>query len=147
MKTAYSYLSGRDPAFDSPWLGFDKAPAAARALGADESGDLWRYYNALAGTGTIQPLVSTLSAVGNAVNPDLTPQGRALSTITGLRVVDVDEDRALRQVLEQYLSRNPAVRQRTQYYGDDPETQAINRLLGDITRRQRKERERAALVP
>ncbi len=135
LKTAYSYLSGRDPTFNSPWLGYDKNPAIARALGAGDNSEAARYYNALAGTGLIQPLVSTLGALGQATNPDVSGGGRALSALTGARVEHVDENRATQQLIEQYLMQRPDVAQHTSYYkkGDEG-VAAINRTLGSLAR-------------
>jgi hypothetical protein len=145
LKTAYSMVSGKDPSFDSPWLGYDKTPAALRAMGAPENSELGRIYNAAAGTGLIQPLVSSLNAVGGAVNPDVGAGGRALSTLTGLRVVDVDKERAMQQLLDQYLSRRPDVRQRTSYYkSDDEEVARVLRLQADLAKQAKKRREQAA---
>ncbi len=143
LKTGYSWWSGKDPAFDSPWLGYDKNPALARALGAGENSEAARYYNALAGTGLIQPIASTVGALGQVTNPDITPGARALSGLTGARVEHVDEDRATQQLLEQFARHDPSVRQRVSYYKkDDPKIQALNRTIGRLGR-EKKKREKA----
>jgi hypothetical protein len=51
----------------------------------------------------------------------------------------------MQQLLDQYLSRRPDVRQRTSYYkSDDEEVARVLRLQADLAKQAKKRREQAA---
>lgn len=143
VKTAYSILTGEDPRFGSAYGSYEKLP------GNIEGGDIGGVYNQLAGTGLIQPLATPLNQIGQLIDDRTSVGDKALSFLTGTRVVNVDEDRALRQRLQEYLENNPNVAQFTSFFQNDadPETQALIKELQAVKKRQKAKREAAGSVP
>lgn len=143
VKTAYSVLSGEDPRFGTAYGSYDRLP------GNIEGGALGKTYNQLAGTGLIQPLVTPLNMLGQVVDDRTNAAEKALTLLTGTRIVNVDEDRALRQRIQDYLQNNPDVGQFTAFYQNNPDaaTQALIKELNEVKRRQKAKRELAEAVP
>lgn len=137
VKTAYSVLTGEDPRFGSAYGSYEKLP------GNIEGGALGRAYNQLAGTGLIQPLTTPLNQLGQLIDDRTSAGDKALSFLTGTRVVNVDEDRALRQRLQSFLENNPDVSSYQAFYqqSPDPETQALIKALKEAKDRMKKKRE------
>ncbi len=140
VKTAFSVLTGTDPRFGSAYGSYDKLP------GNIDGGAAGSVYNQIAGTGLIQPLSTPFNQIGQMVDDRTSIGDKALSFLTGTRVVNVDEDRALQQRLQQYLESNPDVGQFRGFFtqGEDPETQALIRALAEAKARMKKKREASA---
>lgn len=145
LKTAYSVVSGEDPYFGTPFGSYDRAPYAAQALGADKESQAARVYNILAGSGAIHPISSPVSVLSGLADPRRSVGETALNTLTGVRVKSVDEQQALRQLLEDALKKNPNVQRYESLYQQSPdhETQAmldeLKKIKGDIRERRQSE--------
>lgn len=137
VKTAYSTLTGEDPRFGGAYGSYDRLP------GNIEGGKFGQMYNQLAGTGLIQPISTPLNQIGQLIDDRTGAGDKALSLLTGTRVVNVDEDRALRQRLQEFLKTNPDVEQFTSFYQNspDPKTQALIQALNDVKKRMKAKRE------
>lgn len=137
IKTAYSLLTGEDPKFDTQYGSYTKLP------GNIEGGDFGSAYNKLAGTGLIQPLTTPLGQLGQMIDDRTSIGDKALSLLTGTRVVNVDEDRAIQQRLQQALKSNPDIQQALMFYqnGDDPESTALLKAQREAKERLKKKRE------
>lgn len=148
LKTAFAALSGVDPYFGTPFMSYDKAPEALQAVGVPERGDIGRYYNALAGTGLIQPLASPVQYASQILDERRTPLESLLGATTGLRTVSVDEDRALQQAITDLLRSRPEIGQFTNFYqtSDDPEIQALLDALTGAKKRLREKRATQAVA-
>jgi hypothetical protein len=133
FKTAFAAVSGRDPYFDTPFGSYDVAPQFAQALGADEHSEAARLYNTAVGTGLLQPLVSPIQELSRATDSRKTIPHRLLNQFTGLRIMSVDENQALRQKIEEILSDNPSVRRGQYLYSTDkdPKTVALLKALAE----------------
>lgn len=142
VKSAYGVLTGEDPRFGSAYGSYDRLP------GNIEGGKFGQVYNQLAGTGLIQPIATPLNQIGQLIDERTGAGDKALSLLTGTRVVNVDEDRALRQRLQEFLSNNPDVEQFQSFYQNspDPETQALIKALNEVKRRMKAKREAASVT-
>lgn len=142
IKTAYSVLTGEDPRFGSAYGSYEKLP------GNIDGGAVGAAYNQLAGTGLIQPLTTPLNQLGQLLDDRTGAGDKALSFLTGTRVVNVDEDRALRQRLQEFLENNPNVSSYQAFYqqNEDPETQALIKALAEAKKRMKLKREAAGAV-
>lgn len=140
VKSAYGVLSGEDPRFGSAYGSYDRLP------GNIEGGKFGQVYNQLAGTGLLQPIATPLNQLGQLIDERTGPGDKALSLLTGTRVVNVDEDRALHQRLQEFLKTNPDVEQFTSFYQNspDPETQALIQALNEVKKRMKAKREAQA---
>jgi hypothetical protein len=84
------------------------------------------------------------------VDPDKTIGARLLDNLTGANVATVDEDKALQQIMTQFLDRNPDVAKVQSLYSrsKDPETQALIDRLNQVKARLRAKRKaEAATAP
>lgn len=137
LKTGYSVLTGEDPRFGTAYGSYDKLP------GNIDAGAFGSVYNQLAGTGLIQPLTTPINQIGQLIDDRTSAGDKALSFLTGTRVVNVDEDRALRQRLQTFLENNPEVSTYQAFFqqNPDPETQALIQALKEIKARQKAKRE------
>jgi hypothetical protein len=137
VKTAYSVLTGTDPRFGSAYGSYDKLP------GNIDGGAVGSVYNQLAGTGLIQPLSTPLNQIGQLIDDRTSAGDKALNFLTGTRTVNVDEDRALQQRLQQYLESNPEVGQFRGFFAqdEDPQTQALIKALAEAKKRMKAKRE------
>lgn len=142
IKTAYGLITGKDPYFGSNFMSYDKAPAIAQAMGADDKSELARIYNALQGTGLIQPLASPIGVLNNAVDSRRAPIERAINLLTGANIKSVDERQALKGLIEQYLQSNPSVQSSSNFfqYSKDADTQDAIKELGKIKRKLAEDR-------
>ncbi len=113
LKTAYSFISGKDPYFDSDFGSYKKDP-----LTHTES-ELGGYYNTLAGTGVIQPLASLATTIGKFTDDRKSLPTALLDSLTGIKVQSVDETRALKQMLREYLDDHGEVGEFTGYYAKE----------------------------
>lgn len=138
IKTAIAAGSGTDPFFGTPFLSYDKAPAALQAIGVPERGEVGRWYNALAGTGLIQPLASPVQYLSGLADERRNVGEKALGALTGARIESVDEDKALQQMLTEYLRKNPSVASYQALYdrGNDPEVARILSAISEIKKRR-----------
>lgn len=150
LKGVYSWASGHDPHFGTPYGSYDKAPRALQALGAPEHGALGRTYREITDWG-FNPLDPVISQVSKAMNPDASPAAKGLDLFTGANVVSVDEQQALQQLLQQTLEANPQVRKHLSLYqvnGDD-DTQSIlaeyNRVSHDVHARKKAQHQAAGV--
>lgn len=139
LKTGYSVLTGEDPRFGTAYGSYDKLPGNINA------GAFGSAYNQLAGTGLIQPLTTPLNQLGQLIDDRTSAGDKALSFLTGTRVVNVDEYRALRQRLQTFLENNPDVSSFQSFFqqNPDPQTQALIKTLQEIKARQKAKREAA----
>lgn len=133
LKTLWSLVSGEDPYFGTQFASYDRAPYLAQALGADPNSEAARIYNVLAGSGTIQPIASTVSMLSGALDPRRSAAESALNTLTGVRIKSVDEQQALRTLLEEALKRDPSVQRYESLYQQNPD-EATQRLLDELKR-------------
>jgi hypothetical protein len=140
---------GIDPYFGTPFGSYDKAPYVAQALGADERSETARLWNLLSGSGIAQPLASPVAVASGILDPRRSEAETALNALTGVRVKSVDEDTALRQLLEESLRRNPAVRRYETLYQESPDedTQAMLAELRRIKAEQKQKRKAAKESP
>lgn len=125
VKAAYSALSGRDPYFGTDSFSFDKIPLLGHA------GAAGRAYNAAVNSG-IAPLAGIHGALQQAqsLGDDLANGGAgtaALDFLTGTNVVNVDQNRAMQQILQDRLSLDPDVHKYESLYtnSSDPETRKL----------------------
>jgi len=141
-KSLWSYLSGEDPRFGTPFASYDEIPAFG------PSGDIGRYYNVAAGTGLLAPIDAPLRQIGDFIDSDRTPGVRALDLLTGANVVSVDEDRAISQQLTKALEERPDIRQYRSLYstGGDPAANAALQELREAKQRLREKRAQEADV-
>jgi hypothetical protein len=147
LKQAGSAFYGTDPYFGSAFASYDKPQPLFEAMGM-EPGGLSRAYNALAGSGVIQPLHSLVSSIGIPLGDEPAWQS-ALTGLTGARIRAVDPDRAEAQQIEAYLRENPAVRQRVSYYQtgeEDPEFAALLDAMREAKQRAKERREQLELA-
>lgn len=142
LKTAIGALSGTDPYFGTPFGSYDKAPELLQALGVPERGDIGRLYQALAGTGAIQPFSGPVNYLSGFLDQDKSSADALLSALTGSQVRTVDEDQALRQIIQDRINRDPSIGRFVSYYQtqDDPETQALIDALNATKKRIRDRR-------
>ena len=73
---------------------------------------------------------------------------KALSMLTGTRVVSVDQNKAIQQRLQDYLKNNPDVQSYQSFFQNDkdPQTQALIKALTEAKKRAKAKREEAANV-
>lgn len=147
LKSAVSFVTGKDPYFQTPYGSYDKAPAALRALGAGESGTAGRLYNELEGTGLIQPFANPINQLDQLLDPRMGSGTKAVNMLTGSRVVTVDENKALQQILDRYLQTLPSVQKSTHLYqrSKDPETQQVLHQL-DAAKKKISDRRKAEMA-
>lgn len=148
LKTAYGVITGIDPYFGTNFMSYDKAPAIAQAFGADAKSEAARIYNALQGTGLIQPIASPIGVLNAAVDPSRSGIETIINSLTGAQIKSVDEQRALRGLIEQYLQSNPDVQKSQSFfqYSKDQDTQDAIKQLSQIKQAMAKER-KAQLPP
>lgn len=117
LKAGSAAVFGEDPYFETPYGSYDKLPVYGSA------GAVGRAYNKLAGTGLIQPLVTPLQTLNSLTDDRKSLPVRALDTLTGASVVNVDPDLALQQRLTSFLKSNPGVSQYTSFYQHDQDSE------------------------
>jgi hypothetical protein len=144
LKSAFSTFTGQDPYFGSKWGSYDKAPGIARALGADERSQLAAAYNMLASSGVIQPLASPINTLSGLFSPDESLTAGLVNTLTGAKIKSVDEQAALRQLLNDALANNPKVQSFSTFSSttEDPQTLEMLEQLKAV-KRAMKERKQA----
>lgn len=116
IKTAIGALGGSDPRTGRPFMSHDRAPAALEAIGFDAHGEGARKYNALVSTGAIQPLAAPIATLGKLLDKRQSVPVAALNALTGFKVIDVDEQVALRQMVEDAIRRDPSIKTSASYY-------------------------------
>lgn len=94
----------------------------------------------------IQPLSSPVSTLSAALDPRRSTGEAALNTLTGIRIKSVDEQQALRQLLEEALRRNPDVQRYETLYQQSPDadTQQLLEELRAVKQQIRKRRQAEA---
>lgn len=142
LKTAYGAVTGVDPTFGSTFASYNKTPEIAQEFGAPETSEAGRIYNAIAGTGLIQPIASPVNTISGLFDDRQGALMTGLNTLTGLRNTSVDEDATLRRLLADYLRSNPNVQQFTSFYQGSPdeENQALLNQLKEIQARMKLKR-------
>jgi len=127
VKTGFTFTSGRDPFFDSKPLSFDRTPFVAQALGAPERSEFGRAFQFGRQLGVTAPVEGLLGQAEKIADPRKGPGVKLLNLLTGTSAVSVDEDRAVQQVLEERLARDPRVRSVETLFATstDPETQRL----------------------
>ncbi len=142
LKTLYGAVTGTDPTFGTQFASYDKTPAIAQEFGAPEKSEAARIWNAVAGTGLVQPVASPLNVLSGLVDDRQGAGMTALNALTGLRNTSVDEDAALRQLITDYLKSNPDVQQYTGFYQQSPDenNQALLEKLKQIRARIKEKR-------
>lgn len=140
LKTAFARASGEDPYFETPVDSYTKVPIAG------DLGSAGSAYNAVAGTGLIQPLDSPLRFIDQLIDGRRGAGVKALDMLTGAKVTSVNKDLALQQQLQQLLKSNPDVRQYRGYYSDqgDDSTDALIKAFQEAKARVKKKRKSAA---
>lgn len=142
VKAGSAAVFGEDPYFETPYGSYDKLPVYGSA------GAVGRAYNKVAGTGLIQPLVTPLQTLNSLTDNRKSLPVRALDTLTGASVVNVDPDLALQQRLTSFLKANPGVSQYTSFYqhDQDSDTKQLLEALKQAKARI-KEKRKADLGP
>lgn len=127
VKGAFTFTTGRDPFFGSKPLSFDRTPFTAQALGAPERSEAGRIFNFVRQLGATAPFEGLIGQSEKIADPRKGAGPKLLNLLTGTSAVSVDEDRAVQQVLEQKLARDPSVRSVETLFAtsDDPETKAL----------------------
>ena len=139
LKTAYSMVSGREPYFGSGYASYGKIP------GNVDAGAAGRGYNALVGTGLIQPLASLGQFAGNLIDDRKSGIEKTLAMLSPAKIQSVNEDRALQAQLQATLERNPQIKRFTTPYAaeGDVEGQRLVEELREVGKRIRAKREAA----
>lgn len=147
LKSAVAFTTGKDPYFQTPYGSYDKAPRAVQALGAGENGTAGRLWNEIEGTGLIQPLANPVNQIDQLTDPRLSAGTKAVNMLTGSRVVTVDENKALQQILDRYLQSLPQVQKSVHLYdrSKDPATQQVLHQL-DAAKKRVSDRRKAELA-
>lgn len=144
LKSGLGALTGRDPYYESPYGSYSKLP------GNIEGGEFGKVWNKLAGAGLIQPFVSLAGTAGKIADDRLSTSDKLIDLLTGANVATVDEDKALQQIIEEYLKRNPDVKQFQSFYqtDKDPKSQAFMEMLKDAKSRLKNKRQaQAGAIP
>ncbi len=143
IKTLIAAGGGNDPRTGQAFLSNDRTPAALQAFGLPERGDLARYFNAATSTGVVQPLAAPLQALSSLLDKRQSIPVAALNTLTGMKVIDVDEQQALRQILEDAIRRDPSIKSSANYYqlSKTPEGSALLQKLQDIRKQLKAKRQ------
>ena len=131
-KMAYSAVTGKDPFFGSDAFQYSKAPQFLQALGAPEYGDVGQAYRIAEQTGLIQPLAALSQTIDKISDPRLDPASRAVSAISGARVVAVDQDKARLQQIDRALEASDEVG-----YISMPYLKGENDALSDLLKERR----------
>lgn len=137
IKTGLGAFGGNDPRTGQPFMSNDRAPALLSGLGLlDERGEGARIYNALASTGVPQPITSPIAVLSKFFDKRQSLPIASLNALTGLTIIDVDEQQAMRQLLEDAIRRDPSIKAGANYYqlSKSPEGQALLQKLQDVRR-------------
>lgn len=141
LKSAFAAVSGEDPYFGTDAFSYSKIP------GIGDAGAIGRGYNAMVGAGLmpVAPLMQQAEAIRKAGVGEWGWDDAALDLLTGANVVRVDQDRAMRQIVQGALERNGDVKTYESMYSesDDPEAQALLEQYNDLKKKLREKRERA----
>ncbi|MCX8040359.1 MAG: hypothetical protein N3B15_07300 [Planctomycetota bacterium] len=145
VKTAYAWMSGREPYWGTPYGSYDIPPALLEELGMEEGTTAARLRQ-LMGTGAVQPLVHVLRLAEPWLDESQGAGLDALRAFTGVRVRDVNEDLALRLQLEEALREKPGIRHYIGFYAEhgDEDTERLLREYQTIQQRLRAAREAAS---
>ncbi len=136
VKTALARTFGEDPYFETPVDSYTKVPLAG------DLGDAGAAYNAVAGTGLIQPLDSPLRFLDQLFDSRRGMGTKAIDMLTGAKVTSVDPALAQQQHLQELLKTNPDVRQYRGYYADqgDGGAQALIKAFQEAKARVKAKR-------
>lgn len=139
LKTLYSGVSNREPYFGTDAGQYSK-------IAGQDAGEAGKLYNRAVGTGLIQPISGPIQQLGSLLDDKGGLGTDLLGLTTGVRTVAVDEDRALRQQLEDRLRRNPDIKSYTSLYqeSDDPETAMLLQALKEAKARIKAKKKRSA---
>ena len=144
LKTALSYATGKDTFTGGQFGSYDKV------LG-ESQGAAGRTYNALKGTGLLQPLTGPVDQLTNLIDSRKSIGQRALQATTGVRFQSVDPDQAKKLEIEEYLKSNPEIRQRTSFYQtkgeEDPGLTELLAQLDAAKAALKLKREAASVTP
>lgn len=141
IKSAYGLVTNQDPFFNSPYASYDRVPLIGNA------GVAGRIYNAVAGTGAIQPVASLLQTLDRSTDTRDTPFQRLLGSTTGAHVLDVDPAKAEAETIRSQLESDVDAHPSGNYTSSDPETQAVIQAYRDAQAKVRAEKKAAALRP
>ncbi len=117
LKTAYGLVTGKDPYFDTPYGSYDRIPFVG------EAGVPGRVYNAVAGTGLIQPIDALLRTLDHPTDSRHSPAERAIESLTGAHVLDVDPQQAQIQQMQDLLNNDVNAHPVSDFWTKDPETE------------------------
>lgn len=147
LKSGVAFTTGKDPYFQTPYGSYDKAPRAVQAFGAGENGTAGRLWNELEGTGLIQPFANPVNQLDQLLDPRLNAGTKAVNMLTGSRVVTVDENKAMQQILDRYLQTLPQVQKSVHLYdrSKDPATQQVLHQL-DVAKKKVADRRKAEMA-
>lgn len=145
IKTGIAAFGGNDPRTGQPFRSYDKAPAALQAIGVPERSEFGRAYNTLVGTGAIQPLAAPIATLSKLLDKRQSIPVAALNTLTGFKILDVDEQMALKQVIEDAIRRDPSIQSGANYYQLEktPEGQALLQKLQEVRQTLKTKRQAA----
>ncbi len=148
IKTVIGVAGGNDPFTGQPFRSNDRAPAALEALGVAQHGAAARDYNLLASTGVIQPVASVVTTLSKLLDKRESIPVAALNTLTGLKVIDVDEQFALKQIIEDAIKRDPSIKSSANYYelNKTPEGQALLLKLREVQKSLKAKKKADALT-
>jgi hypothetical protein len=144
LKAGYSFVSGNDPYFGTPYGSYDK-PTKVMELAGFESGPTSSLIRKVLGTGVAQPAVHLMNLPEPWLDDRQGPLLDSIRSLTGARVRSVDEDMALRLNLEEALRNNPQVKQYSGFYqgSDDPATQDLMADYNEAKKRIAEKRKAA----
>lgn len=147
IKTGIAALGGNDPRTGQPFMSNPNTPAALQALGAAPQGEVGRIYNAAAATGAAQVIAAPISVLSGLLDHRQSVPIATLNALTGIKVIDVDEQQALRQILEDAIRRDPSIRSSANYFqlSKTPEGVALLNKLKEV--RSQLKAKRKAVKP
>jgi hypothetical protein len=144
LKAGYSFVSGNDPYFGTPYGSYDK-PTKVMELAGFESGPTSSLIRKILGTGVAQPAVHLMNLPEPWLDDRQGPLLDSVRSLTGARVRSVDEDQALRLQMEEAINSNPGIKRYTTYSrtADDPDTMALMEDYKQVQARLREKRKAA----
>lgn len=143
LKTAAAATFGIDPHFGTPFGSYDKTPITGT------HSEFGRNYNMLASTGLLAPIEGPVSMANTIMNDKVSPGARAADLFSGAHIAQVDEDQAMRQIMDQQLRSNPNVKKYTAYFQQgehDPQVDALLTGLADAKKRAKAKAQAAGAL-
>ena len=148
IKLGVAAFGGNDPRTGDPFMSNDRAPAVARSLGFAEHSEPARWWNAGVSTGFpgFAQAGATLTTLGKLLDERQSVPVAALNALTGLKIVSVDEQQAMRQMLQDAIRRDPSIKSSANYFQLEktPEGAALLKKLQEVRKALRDKKKQAA---